>query len=224
MSRSNEATVPVIVCADDFGLNPAVNDAVIELLAQRRVSAVSCLVDAPAAADGARQLRPHARETFDLGLHLNLTESWGDEWGRMALPALLARACARVLDLSVVRAEVRRQLTRFEDLHARAPDHVDGHQHVHQLPGVRQVLLEELQARYAGDLPWLRVGRRPRGEFGIKAVAIGLLGAQGLARAADRQGFGTNARLLGVYGFKDSPRDYLRRLEGWQVKHGRTIC
>ena len=64
-------------------------------------------------------------------------------------PARLAAArfCG-LLDIEEIRAEIGRQLDRFEQPRLCAPDHIDGHQHVHVLPGVRQALLETGAQRY----------------------------------------------------------------------------
>uniref|UniRef100_A0A5F9D0H3 Carbohydrate deacetylase n=1 Tax=Oryctolagus cuniculus TaxID=9986 RepID=A0A5F9D0H3_RABIT len=53
--------------------------------------------------------------------------------------------CSRHLSFQV-REELEAQLSRFRELLGRAPTHVDGHQHVHVLPGVCQVFAEALQA------------------------------------------------------------------------------
>ena len=53
-----------------------------------------------------------------------------------------------VLDTDEIRAEVARQLDRFEAGLGFPPDHIDGHQHVHVLPGIRRALLTEVAQRY----------------------------------------------------------------------------
>lgn len=206
---------PLVVCADDFGLNTPVNDAVLELAAAGRLSAASCLVDGAAVHDGARRLREGRRTAIDLGLHLNLTESFGDRSLRWTLPKLIGRAYARLLNLDQVRQEVRRQLTLFEDIFDAPPDHVDGHQHVHQLPGVRQMLFGELQARYPGRRPWLRSGRTPFGLLPLKPAVISFLGARTFAAEATKKGFATNGRLLGVYDFETTSDAYANHLQHW---------
>jgi hypothetical protein len=73
------------------------------------------------------------------------------------LRSLILDAYTRRLDRRSIRAEIRLQLNAFEAALGRAPDYIDGHQHVHQLPGVRAELLDELAARYRTDQqPWLR--------------------------------------------------------------------
>ncbi len=56
-----------------------------------------------------------------------------------------------------MRAEIEAQIDAFEQATGRRPDFIDGHQHVHGLPGVRKALIAVLAARYAkGTQPWLR--------------------------------------------------------------------
>jgi chitin disaccharide deacetylase len=202
------------VCADDYGLSAGVDDAIADLIEAGRLSATSCLVDAPHFHVGAERLRALA-PVADIGLHLNFTESFGEDAPRHPLASFIARAYARRLDAAAIRAEVRRQLDLFESVCGFAPHHVDGHQHVQQLPVVRDALLAELGARPAGQRPWLRIGVPPRGAHGVKPMVLGALGAHALARAATRAGFATNAHLLGVYGFDGSAAEYLARLERW---------
>jgi chitin disaccharide deacetylase len=207
------------VCADDYGLSRGIDDAIGDLIEAHRLSATSCLVDAPHFRAGADRLRTLAAAA-DIGLHLNFTESFGENAPRWPLPHFIARAYARRLDRAAIRAEVRRQLDLFESVCGFAPHHVDGHQHVQQLPVVREALLAELAARHRGPRPWLRIGVPPRGAHGLKPMVLGALGAGALARAAARQGFATSAHLLGVYGFDGSAADYLARLEHWLAAAG----
>lgn len=205
------------VCADDFGMSPGVNLAVQQLARQRRISALSCLVDGPAAREGASTVRSE-RLDADVGLHLNLTDAFPEAPFHLPLSQLIARCYARAIRPQVIREEVRRQLDRFEDLFGFPPDHVDGHLHVHQLPLVRTELLGELASRYPGRLPWLRSGRAGTSRT-VKPAVIGALGAGAFTRQAHRKGFGTNRYLLGVYAFNDKT-EYLRRLESWFAQAG----
>jgi predicted glycoside hydrolase/deacetylase ChbG (UPF0249 family) len=86
------------------------------------------------------------------------------------------------------------------------PDHVDGHQHVHVLSGVRQVLLEALLRRYPDRPP---LDRDPydeprnilgRGRAVAKSFAIGAL-ALGFGRAARSFGLPVNDTFAGVSSF-----------------------
>lgn len=223
----------LVLCVDDFGLKPEVNEAVAELADLGLVSATGCMSQAPWWAEGAAVLRGARRERLDVGLHLNLTEPFegvaGPSQARWALPLprLIGMALLRALDPQTLHRAVCTQLDAFEDVWGAAPDFVDGHQHVHQLPQVREVLLAELRRRYGSSdeasasttaqLPWLRLTTARRGPAGIdgKQRVIEWLGARSFERMARAAGFRLNGALLGVYGFDAEAGDYARRLRQW---------
>lgn len=192
------------ICADDFGLHPAIDDGVLKLLAAGRLSAVSCLVDGPGWPEAAQALQ---EVPADVGLHLNFTEPFPGATPVSPLASMQARAYLGLLSSGEVRTSIERQLGRFEEAMGRAPDFVDGHQHVHQLPLVRETLLSILSMRYPSK-PWIRstaIRRhyttwRRSGDH-IKARIIALLGNRALLNEAGWLGFKTNGALLGVYGF-----------------------
>ncbi len=200
-------TTPLLVCADDFGYSDAVDAGIATLVDRGRVSAASCLTASPRwprAAVAARALVGRA----DLGLHLDLTE-----FSKLAsLPALLVAGRLGVLSRRDARTRLRDQLDRFETTLGRAPDYVDGHQHVHQLPAVADVLIEELATRYATSPPWVRISLPP--DTTLKSRIIASMGARRLAARLDAAGVRHTGRLLGSYDFSASP-PYAERLDGW---------
>ncbi|CAN5814554.1 ChbG/HpnK family deacetylase [soil metagenome] len=217
------ASTRVGVCIDDFGLHAGIDDSALSLVAQGRVSAVGCMVQGPSWATDAHALRDQAADRADIGLHLNLTEPIGASAGERvgaSLRGLIMRAYLGQLAHSSIHDAVRRQLDAFEDTLGRPPDFVDGHQHVHQLPVVRDVLIEELCLRYAGAQPWLRVSSASAqtlaidGRFG-KARVIDALGASALRRQAQACSVRTNTSLIGVYDFAGDAPAYLARLGAW---------
>lgn len=209
----------IIVCGDDFGMNSRVDAGMFHLAQQGRLSAVSCLVHGPTFRANAPRLR---QMNVEVGLHLNFTESFGhaDERLIMPLSVLITRAYAGYLDDALIDAQLTSQLDAFEQVLGRAPDYVDGHQHVHQLPGVLPRLLQLLRRRYRDQQPWLR-HTAPGLQTGIpiqesvKAHVIAALGATAVARAAQRDGWRTNRRLLGVYGLNGGARHYAALLHQW---------
>ncbi|AVJ26241.1 ChbG/HpnK family deacetylase [Achromobacter spanius] len=212
----------VVVCGDDFGMNADIDEGMIALAGMRRVSAVSCLTLGPTFAANAPRL---AAQDVDIGLHLNLSETLGPGAEPMpALRALILKAYAGLLDAAWVDAQIARQFDAFEAAFGRAPDYVDGHRHVHQLPGIRQRVLALLAQRYGTQAgvhaPWLRQ-TAPGMQCGIplkesvKARVIGALGAAALAREARSSGLRTNRRLLGVYAFDGGKRRYAHLLQTW---------
>ncbi len=177
--------------------------------------------DGPDWREGAAALRDVPAGT-QLGLHLNLTEALGRGGLVQSLPKLLIRTYARALDAAVVRDEIRRQFAAFESAMGRAPDFVDGHQHVHQLPVIREALIDVLDERGAVPRPWLRctlpveasaAGLQPADRR--KAWLIGQLGAAALSRLAATHGYPQNRRLLGSYAFDGTEDQYLDRLQAW---------
>ncbi len=208
----------VVVCGDDFGMNADIDEGMIALAGMRRLSAVSCLTLGPTFAANAPRL---AAMDVDVGLHLNLSETLDPHAQPMpTLGALILKAYAGLLDAAWIDAQLVQQFDAFEAAFGRAPDYVDGHQHVHQLPGIRQRVLALLAQRYGTRAPWLR-RTEPGAQRGIplkeslKARLIGALGGAALAREARSSGLRTNRRLLGVYAFDGGKRRYARLLQTW---------
>lgn len=198
----------VVLCSDDAGWDAA-NDAVILSLARAgRISAVSVLVDGPAAAAWA-QCEPGA--VASLGLHLNFT--WSPGQPSQGLGRLLADAHLGRLRAAEVDARIHAQLQRFESLYGRPPDFVDGHQHVQMLPTLRVRLMAALRARYGAATPALRipVARHWRGG---KAALLNVLGARALGRDARRAGWPANRDFAGAYDF-GTGRSYRERMQDW---------
>ncbi|MDO9236420.1 MAG: ChbG/HpnK family deacetylase [Aquabacterium sp.] len=227
------------VCVDDFGLHDGVNQAVVELLALGRISAVSCLVDGPAWVSGSAALKQAVgtidQASADVGLHLNFTETLDvvAQSAHLTMPiGALIKACyLRQLAVPDLIRDIDRQWDAFEAVWGRAPDFVDGHQHAHQLPQIRDALAQVLARRYPihanmahTQRPWLRQCRAATwhglmagigvGDT-VKAAVIGALGAHALGRLASQQGLQCTQRLLGVYPFDADGKGYLQRWQTW---------
>lgn len=213
----------IALCLDDLGLHAGVNAAAAALARLGRLNAVSCMVGASHWTEAREALAACEAAGADIGLHLDLTEA-PLRRPRQGLGALLLRSHAHLLAPAALRDEIEAQLDAFEAALGRAPDHVDGHQHVHQLPQVREALLEALQRRYRGRRPWLRSTRHadnlvaPAGQpmgAALKPRVIEALGAAGLARLAALHGHRQNGRLLGVYDFRGGEAVYRNWLRAW---------
>jgi predicted glycoside hydrolase/deacetylase ChbG (UPF0249 family) len=207
----------LVVCIDDYALRPGVDAAVLDLAARGLVSATSCLVGSPRWPAAAAALRRADTSRLDVGLHLDFTEAPFDRSLRHGLGDFIARAYLHRLPAARIAAEVRAQFDAFEQAMGRAPDHVDGHQHIHQLPGVREHLLQELTRRgHTGT--WLRGTAVAAGEPGIKPRIIATLGGPALRRQAGRSGLRTSGHLLGVYDFTGDAAGYEALLAGWLAR------
>jgi chitin disaccharide deacetylase len=213
-------TARLTICVDDFGLDPGINAAVLQLARQGRVSATSCMTGAPHWRSGAPALRELDAGAFEAGLHLDLTGFPFNRSLRRPLSGWLLRSYLRAVPRPILRAEIEAQLDAFEAQLRCPPDHVDGHEHVHQLPVVRELLLDVLRARYPGRKLWLRSTRRAASEGARKAWVIQALGNEALVRLADDSGFRLNRHLLGVYDFTGDAPHYLALLGGWLAAAG----
>ena len=221
MSREHSSDRHLCVCVDDFGLTDGINEGAVLLALQGRVQALSVLVGGRACQRGARMLQALDARRVEVGLHLDFTECPLQPSMRKPLPWLIGAACTRTLDALAVRREVTAQFDAFEQTLGRTPDYVDGHQHVHQLPVIRDALMQELAHRRLLGRVWLRSTRSaPRSAHAEeasrwKAGVIETLGAGGLAKLAARHHVALSERLLGVYGWTPDPMDYRKRLMRW---------
>ncbi|HVB89947.1 MAG TPA: ChbG/HpnK family deacetylase, partial [Beijerinckiaceae bacterium] len=184
-----------------------------------RLSATSAMTTRPGWPGAARALAGMDRRVC-VGLHLDLT--LGPPLGSMpsfapagAFPTIgrvVASALRRTLPLEEIRQEIARQLDLFEVEFGSPPAFVDGHQHVHALPGVAAALLDALEGRKLAGRLWLRdpadrlsrILTRRLQVFKASAVA-GL--CHGFARQARARGFGLNNGFSGFSSF-DPARDY----------------
>jgi len=206
------------VCADDVGLVEGVAETVLELASAGRLNAASCVTTAPGWRRDATLLAGD-RGTPQLGLHFNLSEgaplsaALAAHWptlpslGRLLLLAHLGR-----LPGAAIEAEFRTQADAFADGVGRLPAFVDGHQHVHALPGVRDAVLAAI-ARWPTP-PAVRNTGRPLGPgAAFKRAVIAASGGRALQRNLVARAIAHNWALLGAYDFRDA--DYRRRMRAW---------
>lgn len=194
--------------ADDYAIAPGVSRGIREALAAGRLSGTGCMTNMPGWAREAAALRAFDGQA-QIGLHLNLTTGKPLSAMPVLAPGGLLPPIARLmrgrLPPEEIRGEIAAQLDAFARHFGRAPDFVDGHQHVQVLAGVAGPLLAELGARGLAGKIWLRNSAdrldrifRRRVSL-IKALGLAFLARHfaGQARAA---GFVTNA---GFSGFSD---------------------
>lgn len=220
-----------ILCADDFALTEGVSRSILALLGLGKLSATGAMTNRPHWPRLAGELAAFAGRA-DLGLHFNLT--CGAPLGAMpnlapsgALPPLGQVLRGALLSAPVRReiaAELLRQLDAFEQALGRPPDFVDGHQHVHALPGVRGAVIETIAARYPSGSVYLRdpadgvAAIRARGVAVRKAAVIAGL-ARGFAAAARRRLIPVNQGFSGVSPF-DPQRNFATDLRRFLLRPG----
>ncbi len=223
----------VTLCADDYALEEAVSRGIIELAEQGRLSAVSCMSASHHWREHAAWLAP-LRDRIDIGLHLTLTglvplgpmPRLAPEGKLPALGKILSAGVMHRLPRGEIAAELNRQMAAFITHCGRAPDFIDGHQHVHLLPHVRETVFELWEHYLKPRDGYLRSCYEPLGAIArrgiepLKALIIAQLSAL-FTRQARERGILINDSFRGVHDFsgRSAPHDLFKHfLQGEAVR------
>lgn len=153
----------LVINADDLGYSEERDLGIFQcFLHGRSISSASVLANgttAAAALTHAVQIR------LPVGLHFNITEGKPLS-SPQTLPTLTKNGLFlgrlpfmdQIDNCKISAHEIEEELTEqikwFENVVGHLPDHVDGHQHVHVMPGVRDVFAEVMQKK---GIIWTRV-------------------------------------------------------------------
>jgi predicted glycoside hydrolase/deacetylase ChbG (UPF0249 family) len=223
--RRSDAAVPadqslapraIWLCADDYGISSSVNAAIRDLVQRRRINATSVMVLAPSfhrSEATALSLLNETEKRVAIGLHLTLTCPFRPLSAEFAplkndaflpLAEMLVRACLGQLNRAALAAEIAAQFRMFTHTFGRPPDFVDGHQHVHLFPQVRDALLTHMKEAAPGA--WVRqcgrVGTLPERIGDRKGLLLDILSKRFRERA-EALGVPTNPAFAGTYRFND---------------------
>ena len=201
------------LCADDYGVSPAVNAAIRDLVLRGRLNASSVMVVAPSFTRSEARalgiLNAGSRRAA-IGLHLTLTAPFRplskgfaplDHDAFPTLSELMRAAMLRRLDPAAMEVEVRAQLAAFAAAFGGAPDFIDGHRHVHLLPQVRDGVIAAAKEagvwvrQCAGTAAWSERLSDPKG------LIIEWL-SRGLKRRAHALGVPVNPAFAGTYTYR----------------------
>lgn len=206
---------PIWLCADDYGISRAVNGAIRDLVLRGRINATSVMVVAPSfdrsEAVPLGLLNAGAARVA-IGLHVTLTAPFVplspgfqplQDGAFPPLEDMLRRALMRRLSRKRLEVEIATQFRAFVAAFGRAPDFIDGHQHVHQFPQVRDALLKVVK-EVAPDA-WVRqCGRAPMPllqRFADKKALLLDVLSRTFKRRAAALGIATNPAFAGTYDF-----------------------
>ncbi len=163
----------LIVNADDLGLHPALDAGILRAHREGIVTSATLLATGPTAAEAVKQAKAQG---LAVGVHLALSTRLPPAAPAHEVPTVApagrlrgnwAEFAREWLTGRVRREELERELAaqvrRARELGAEV-DHLDGHQHLHLLPGVRPLVealarREGLPVRWPDALPrasWLR--------------------------------------------------------------------
>lgn len=203
----------LIVCADDFGLDEAVNAAVERASRDGILTCASLMVGAPAARDAVARARRLPR--LKVGLHLvlvdgrpvlppdavpNLVDASGAFDGNMLRAGMrffFSRRARRQLA-----AEIRAQFMAFRAT-GLALDHVNAHKHMHIHPTVASLVVAVgrefgMRAVRVPAEPWLALSRAAAAEGARVLPPLYAPWIALLRRRLQRAGLAVNDHLLGL--------------------------
>jgi hypothetical protein len=204
------------LCADDFGISNAVNIAIRDLVVRGRVNATSALVAAPSfcrseaiSLDVLNSVAPRVA----IGLHFALTApfrpvSEGFKPVRdgifLPLAATGRHAAMGGFRREALVNEISGQMRIFVETFGRAPDFVDGHQHVHLLPQIGEALLHVVKD--SAPRAWVRQCGRAlplAARFADRKALLLDIFSYRFRRRAAALGVRTNPAFAGAYAFND---------------------
>jgi predicted glycoside hydrolase/deacetylase ChbG (UPF0249 family) len=205
------------LCADDYGISPAVNAAIRDLVLQGRINATSVMVVAPSFKRSealSLAILNAGTKRVAIGLHLTLTgpfkplsEGYAPLHKGEFLPlaATLRAAILRRLKPEKIAVEAAAQIKAFEAAFGRLPDFIDGHQHVHLFPQARDAVLNVAKDRV--PQAWIRQCGRPvkvAAGRDRKAWLLDLL-SRSFRRKARKLNLTVNPAFAGTYDFNAKP-------------------
>lgn len=189
----------VIVNADDFGETPEITRGIVECIDAGVLTSTTILANMPATQEALRLAAARGRSA-SFGVHLNLCEgpaltrapSLVDAAGHFRRKRAQAlRAFLHRLAAADVEAELRAQIARVAEAGV-AISHLDGHKHLHQLPGVGPIV-----ARLARELGIERVRCTLEQRSGAPGAPVAVSAARQV-RIALARGFAPRARDHGL--------------------------
>lgn len=205
------------LCADDYGISHSVNTAIRELVLQGRINATSVMVVTPTFKRSealSLAILNAGTQRVAIGLHLTLTAPFkplSNGYGPLrkdmfpSLKTTLRSAMLRMLRPEKIAVEVAAQITAFETAFGRLPDFIDGHQHVHLFPQIRDAVLNVIKDRVPAA--WVRqCGRLPAiaRSGDRKAWLLDQL-SRTFRKRAKKLGLKTNPAFAGTYDFDTKP-------------------
>jgi predicted glycoside hydrolase/deacetylase ChbG (UPF0249 family) len=202
------------LCADDYGMAPGINSAIRKLIQRGRLNATSIMtaghhLDSDEVTD--LTLLNAGRKRALLGLHVTLSAPFKPltrdfaPLQRGAFPSnlqMLQLGMRRKLDHAALLREITAQIERFMQIFGRTPDYLDGHQHVHLFPVVRDAFLAGVKE--GAPNASIRQCGRPRCArpvTDVKGLFLDLLSVR-MRSKAQACGIAFNPAFNGAYDFR----------------------
>lgn len=178
----------IVINADDFGLSHGINEGILALMEKGVVGSTSLMVNFP---DSAQALQLVKEKNLTAGWHFTLSlgrpvsdpstipSLVQNDGSFYPVKHLLLRCLLRRVRAADVRREIEAQWRCFEDAGVR-PAHIDGHQHCHIFPVVRDAV-RNLVAEH--NIPMVRLPVERGGPFVPRFFERLILGNMKASRA-----------------------------------------
>lgn len=152
----------LVINADDFGYCPSRNQAIIDLYNSGAITSASFIVNSQSSLEAGKSIQS---AQLPFGLHFNITEGrptssssvqslCNDEGFFLGKFGFRKRLQEDRISLNEAGIELQSQIDKFIELCGRRPTHVDGHMHVHVLPGLCDIFAQVLSKN---NIKWTRV-------------------------------------------------------------------
>jgi chitin disaccharide deacetylase len=226
----------ILICADDYSQNNAICDGILNLLSQKKINATSCLVNSESWNETHQALNQFKNHAL-IGLHLNLTlgsplsQTWKKYYGNSfpGLGQVIRRCYSSTYQKDAFVAEINAQVDAFTHALGINPDFIDGHQHIHQLPGLRDVLMaSHTQQHWTGFFrntsngvsDYLSLASFPKRQL------IALLGGHDFKKSLTQEKKASNTSFAGIYNFKHAAnyRHYFKKFLKLSQPGGLIMC
>lgn len=184
----------MILCADDFGLSPGIDKAILKLAQKGKINAVSVLILSPELQiSECRRLISETQSSIQIGLHL-------------ILPGQLSKKFSFESAKIIFRHQLlikyfKDQLVLFHQIFSRWPDFIDGHQHIHVYPGIRKALFEAVEFQKVHKFYFRSLCISPiqlQQKQTVYMNFLSFLGSQ-FKRQAEKRNFQVSGDLFGVF-------------------------
>lgn len=195
----------IIINVDDLGFSHAINQAVIDLAEKKRIQATSFMSLGEIYADEVKALK---LLNIDIGLHFDLTGLAHEG----TLKNILFRTYFRQFSAEYLKHLIEIQLDQFENKIGAIPDFIDGHQHVHQFPQVRHILLNSIEQRYHKKIP---IRNTYTYQKDLKAKMIYGLGGGALRQQLQQKKWPHNTAFAGIYSFNTDFQGLKKLWQEW---------
>ena len=207
---------PIIV-ADDFGLCHKHDEIITKLVKKRKINAISVLVHGELNSERINEVR-EMRDYLSIGLHLNLTMVLPKIEPLGSIETLIIKSFLRILDTDEIKKKITSQIRTFIKIFGTLPDFIDGHEHVHILPSIFEILTKITAEEQFSEKFWIRSPAtetmadlyRELSNAGLKVLIITALGSRAKNKL-NRLGILTNKNFAGFFSLKSPSKNFKQK-------------